>query len=242
MRALILGLALSGSALLGASVLMEHAGPPRNMVTDMIERVQPSAVHIEANVLYETGMSSRWTGSGVILTKEGLVLTNWHVADCSLPYDSFYLLVTLADGRTFVAAQVRSDINVDLALIQILDAPDLPAAPLADYEPILGQDALVLGSPLGFKKSVSRGIVSGLEREIEIRLARYMFQGPVFLSLTKKYKNLMQLDAPINPGNSGGPVVDIRGQIIGLVNAGCRGADGMGFAVSLATIKEFLKG
>jgi S1-C subfamily serine protease len=218
--------------------------PVRNERTYTISYVRHSVVDIHVVMTYltdgenPTTYEMEWGGSGLILDAQGRVLTNWHVADDQKTPIKRDYKITLADGRVFSAVFLRADMDVDLGLLQICDPPEgLWGAVLGDYDPILGQDALVFGSPRGLRGTVTHGIVSGLDREINVRLCRHL-SSPQTSVL---YKGLLQIDAPINPGNSGGPVTDLYGRVIGLVNCGGSG-DGMGFAVPLKNIKKFLNG
>jgi S1-C subfamily serine protease len=240
----VAGFLVVGATLLALSPVSvpapEDPCPIHNTKTFTISYVRNSVVDIHVILTYMTDEEKpttyelEWGGSGVIIGKAGLVLTNWHVInDQRLPIKRDYK-VTLADGRVFDAAFLRADMEMDLGLLQLSNPPDdLWEAVLADYDPVLGQDVLTFGSPRGLKGSVSHGIVSGLNREISVRLLR---REPVASVL---YKGMLQIDSPINPGNSGGPVTDTWGRVIGLVNCGGSG-DGMGFAIPIQVIHKFL--
>ena len=232
-----------GLAALGAGSTYDFQADPfsiHNTSTATVGYVKDSVVSIQVTMGYLPADGSapferKWSGSGLILSKDGEILTNWHVADDQENPVSREYRITLFDGREFQAAFVRSNMSVDLAILQILGPPqDLVVGILATYDPVMGQDVLVFGSPRGLQGSVSHGIVSALDREICVRL--YRKGGPVS-SIT--FKRLIQIDAPINPGNSGGPATDIYGRVIGLVNAG-GSSDGIGFAVSILDIRAFL--
>ena len=164
-------------------------------------------------------------GSGVIYDEAGLVLTAHHVV-------SFGDEVTVrtADDRTFTGRVVGRAPERDLAVIALPDATNLTAATIAEPNSVeVGEAAFALGSPFGFTQSVTAGIISGLDRELET---------PVGL-LT----GLIQTDAPINPGNSGGPLADAEAKVIGINTAIASmsgGNDGVGFAVPVEDFADLL--
>jgi len=247
MNKFLLSLLLVGSLVTGGALLSAGGGSytysdpcsVSNTRTATIGYVKDSVVTIHVTMTYlqegQAPFERQWLGSGIILDAAGRILTNWHVADDQQEPASRSYRIDLFDGRKLQAAFVRSDMSVDLGLLQILDPPqDLVPAVLASYLPVPGQDVLVFGSPRGLQGSVSHGILSALGREVTVNLYR---GGPPVSSVT--FKNLIQLDAPINPGNSGGPATDIYGRVIGLVNCG-GSSDGIGFAVSIEEIRAFL--
>ena len=157
-------------------------------------------------------------GSGVIIDREGLVLTNAHVVD-----RADRVQVTLADGRQLDGTVEGVDTVTDLAVVRLPATQGLRAAPLGDSEDLLPGDwAIALGNPYGLDSTVTLGIVSSLHRNIST------------LGFTDKRLELIQTDAAINPGNSGGPLINAAGEVIGLntlVRAG-PGA-GLGFAIPI---------
>jgi S1-C subfamily serine protease len=157
-------------------------------------------------------------GSGVIIDRGGLVLTNAHVVD-----QADRVQVTLADGRQVDGTVAGVDAVTDLAVVRLPSTQGLQAAPLGDSEDLLPGDwAIALGNPYGLDSTVTLGIVSSLHRNIST------------LGFTDKRLELIQTDAAINPGNSGGPLINAAGEVIGLntlVRAG-PGA-GLGFAIPI---------
>ncbi len=157
-------------------------------------------------------------GSGVIIDREGLVLTNAHVVD-----RADRVQITLADGRQLDGTVAGVDTVTDLAVVRLPATQGLRAAPLGDSEDLLPGDwAIALGNPFGLDSTVTLGIVSSLHRNIST------------LGFTDKRLELIQTDAAINPGNSGGPLINAAGEVIGLntlVRAG-PGA-GLGFAIPI---------
>jgi S1-C subfamily serine protease len=167
-------------------------------------------------------------GSGVILTSSGYILTNRHVVD-----DSQSLSVALADGRELPASIVRISDETDLALIKV-DATGLPAAAIGDSAALtVGQTAIAIGSPLGtYTETVTRGIVSGLDRQITVTNEATRRQTTL--------AGLIQTDAAINPGNSGGPLLDGAGNVIGINTAVASSAEGLGFAIPIAAASTLI--
>ena len=153
-------------------------------------------------------------GSGVIVTKDGYILTNNHVVD-----DADEVKVTLQDGREFTAKVIGRDPKTDVAVIKI-DAKDLPAVPMADSDKVeVGDVVLAIGNPFGVGQTVTTGIVSATGR------------GNLGID---DYEDFIQTDAAINPGNSGGALVDVDGRLIGINTAilsRTGGNQGIGFAI-----------
>ncbi|MFQ5542642.1 MAG: trypsin-like peptidase domain-containing protein, partial [Candidatus Binatia bacterium] len=162
-------------------------------------------------------------GSGFIINRDGFILTNNHVVE-----NSDKILVKLSDGREFQADLVGRDSKTDIALIKIDADRDLPTAPLGDSEKLeVGEWVLAIGNPFGLEHSVTSGIVSAKGRHIGA--------GP--------YDNFIQTDASINPGNSGGPLMNLRGEVVGINTAiFSRGGGniGIGFAIPVNLAKELL--
>ncbi len=154
------------------------------------------------------------TGSGVIVDSAGLVLTNNHVVE-----GADEVIVILADGREFKGDDIKTDPETDLAIIRIRGAGNLPAAKLGDSDQLrIGDWVIAIGSPFELDQTVSAGIISGQGRELSsIRRAKFL-----------------QTDAAINPGNSGGPLVNLKGEIVGINTAIATNSgsfNGIGFAV-----------
>ena len=161
-------------------------------------------------------------GSGILLDKEGHIVTNNHVVD-----DVDEIKITLADKRTFRAEVVGSDPRTDLAVIQIQGAVprDLPVAELGDSAAIRGGDwVLAFGAPLGYEQTVTAGIVSA--------------KGRTAVADPDMYPDFIQTDAAINPGNSGGPLVNVQGEVIGsntIIASRSGQSAGIGFALPVST-------
>ncbi len=153
-------------------------------------------------------------GAGVILHRDGFILTNHHVVAA---VERIY--VTLSDGRTFEAQRLGSDPQADLAVLRIRTPSPLPEVPLgSSHDLMLGEPVLAIGNPFGYDHTITRGIISALGRRVQVNEELI-------------YPDLIQTDAAINPGNSGGPLINAEGKMIGLTVAVRVGAQGIGFAI-----------
>ena len=225
-------------------VLALNSFDTHNFVSDAVKNVGPAVVRIDTerlverqqfdptlldpllrDLLGEPGMTpdrERGQGSGVIIDKNGLVLTNAHVVE---RVDN--VSVTLADGNILEGQVLGTDAVTDLALVKIDDSTSSIFAPLGNSEDLeVGDWAIALGTPYGLEKTVTLGIVSSLHRDINS------------LGFSDKRLDLIQTDAAINPGNSGGPLINSNGEVIGintLVRSG-PGA-GLGFAIPINLAK-----
>ena len=160
-------------------------------------------------------------GSGVVVRSDGVIVTNAHVIEGATDIE-----VTSADGRTLVASVVGSDPEHDLAVLKI-DADDLTAIAIGSSDQLeLGDTVVALGYPLGLGPTATQGIVSGLDRTIQVS------DGPFDAS---ELSGLLQTDAAINPGNSGGALIDSSGRLIGIntAAASASSAENIGFAVAI---------
>jgi serine protease Do len=164
----------------------------------------------------------RGVGSGVIVDGRGLVLTNHHVIERA---DRIEL--TLYDGRTFRGTVVGRDPKTDLAVVRIDTTEPLPVAVLGDSDGVqVGQWAVAIGNPFGLGHSLTAGVISGIGR------------GDLGLATFEDY---IQTDAAINPGNSGGPLLNIRGEVIGINTAINPMGRGIGFAIPINTAKDIMR-
>jgi serine protease Do len=208
-------------------------------VIDVIKNVSPSVVSItseeEVRSFSFFGITTgkqKGAGTGVIVTDDGLILTNKHVVDSD---DAIYTVIT-SDGKEFKNAKViaRDPLN-DIAFLRV-EAKGLKAATLGDSgNLVVGQRVIAIGNALGqFANSATDGIISGLGRPITA--------GDELGSTAEELSNLIQTDAAINPGNSGGPLVNIEGQVIGINTAVAGGdAQNIGFAIPINEIKSSLE-
>jgi S1-C subfamily serine protease len=190
----------------------------------VFERVSPSVVTIQAMKINKTKPQRRFetiVGSGVIIDKDGQILTNAHVVDGAAS-----LSVTLDSGQRVTARILGLDPVLDLALLRVETAGPLPAARLGDSGNVrVGDEVVAIGNPVGLDQTMTRGIVGALNR-----LLPGISDEP-----------MIQTDAPINPGNSGGPLVDRCGNVVGLNTLISEDAQSIGFAVPVNAAKQVLR-
>ncbi|NDD62780.1 MAG: PDZ domain-containing protein [Acidobacteria bacterium] len=189
----------------------------------------PGVVNITSTVIVQDWFNAypqQGNGSGSVLDKEGHILTNFHVIQ-----DAEKLEVTLSNTHNYTARVLGVDPDNDLAVIRI-DAPpaELVPVPLGDSKAVfVGQKVLAIGNPFGLDRTLTTGIVSGLSRPIRSEFTNRLIEGAI------------QTDAAINPGNSGGPLLNSRGQIIGIntmIYSPSGGSVGIGFAVPVDTARR----
>jgi S1-C subfamily serine protease len=218
-----------------------------NFIADAVERVGPSVVRIDAertlrdmpgaldHPLFKRFFEDetapivpdlperieQGTGSGFILSADGKLMTNAHVVE-----GADQVTVTLKDGRTFAGEVKGADPVTDVAVVQI-NATNLPVAPLGSTDDLTpGQWAIAIGNPLGLDNTVTAGIISALDRT------------STQVGISDKRVRFIQTDAAINPGNSGGPLLNARGEVIGMNTAIRANAQGLGFAIPIETAKR----
>ena len=219
-----------------------------NFIATAVERVGPAVVRIDAERMVAEGMpeafqnpffrrffgdelpkdgesfpdhTEQGTGSGFILTTNGQILTNAHVIEGATS-----VRVTMKDGRTFDGSVVGADSVTDVAVIQV-QATDLPMVTLGSTDNLApGQWAIAIGNPLGLDNTVTAGIISAIGRSSSQ------------VGIPDKRVQFIQTDAAINPGNSGGPLLNDRGEVIGMNTAIRANAQGLGFAIPIETAKR----
>ncbi|MFC8584279.1 S1C family serine protease [Streptomyces sp. NPDC057217] len=245
----------------GTNVAARGAGT----VAGVAEAVSPSIVEISA-----ASNSGKSTGSGVIITSDGEIVTNNHVIS-----GASEITVRLDDGKTYPAEVVGTDPDKDLALIKLKGASGLKAASLGNSEDVkVGDEVVAIGSPEGLTGTVTSGIVSALDRDVTVAKDEdqgqgqgqgrqqydprqgwpFEFGGQQFNGDTGSSKTTykaLQTDASLNPGNSGGALINMNGEIIGInsamyspssSNGSTAGSVGLGFAIPIDTVKADLDG
>src|SRR5215207_3155171 len=194
-----------------------------NAVIDVTERVGPAVVRVETGPKVRSARERGGLGSGIVISPDGLVLTNSHVVGSSKE-------IRLRDIEGFVthARVLGVDADTDLALLRADGARDLRYASLGNSKNLRrGQLVVAIGNPLGFESTVTAGVVSALGRSIRSVSGRLI-------------EDVIQTDAALNPGNSGGPLVSSRGEVIGINTAVIMGAQGICFAVASNTAQFVL--
>lgn len=218
----------------GEKIVLEES----SAVIDAVKKVSPSVVSISAKISVEDifGRQSSAEGgaTGFIITNDGLILTNKHVvSDKNASYTVF-----TADGKSYDAKILSVDPFNDLAVIKI-EASGLPVVELGDSDPDklqIGQHVIAIGNALGeFRNTVTLGVISAVERTLE---ASDPISGE-----TEKLEGLLQTDAAVNEGNSGGPLVNLKGQVVGINTAiASKGvAEGLGFAIPIDVAKSAIE-
>jgi serine protease Do len=194
------------------------------LLADLADHLKPALVHVRVRRApgKETDDDGpveprRSSGSGFVIDAGGLIVTNAHVVE-----EADWLQVRLADGRRFTGKVVGQDTRVDLALVKIDGASNLPTLPLGDSNRVrVGEFVLALGHPFGLEQSVSFGIVSRKGAPLTVAAPGFDF---------------IQTDAAINPGNSGGPLVNMAGQVVGVNSMAARNGS-IGFAIPSNLVK-----
>jgi putative serine protease PepD len=205
--------------------------PEEEIVIGVYRTVGPGVVHITSTVLSQDFLfrivPERGTGSGFIVDDRGYILTNNHVVE-----NADRLEVTLADKSKVPAQLIGRDPNNDLAVIRVtVPREKLTPLKLGDSAQLqVGQIAIAIGNPFGLDRTVTRGVVSALGRSLKADTGRQI-------------RNVIQTDAAINPGNSGGPLLNSRGEVVGINTAifsPSGGSVGIGFAIPVNTAKKLL--
>lgn len=204
-------------------------------ITEVLESVTKSVVGISKiknkgnSIFLNNSTSDLGLGTGMIVSENGYILTNWHVAGNK--YSNCY--ITLENGKSYNGSVAWADSDLDLAIVKI-NATGLQYLNLGDSDNVkLGQTTYAIGNPIGveFQRTVTSGIISGVNRTIKIEEENnesYM-------------EDLVQTDATINPGNSGGPLINTNGEVIGVNTVKINEAEGIGFAVPINIVKPIIE-
>jgi putative serine protease PepD len=193
-------------------------------VHGVLEKIGNAVVSIDVSQQGRRGQVISGAGSGFIVSDDGYVLTNNHVVD-----GASTITVTFSDGTTEDATVVGTDPTHDVAVLKIGDVHGATPLALADTSTLhVGDEVLAIGNALdlGDSPTVTLGIVSAKDRTIQTD--------------TESLSGLLQTDAAINPGNSGGPLVNAAGQVVGINTAGVSGANNIGFAIDISTVKSII--
>jgi len=198
----------------------------QSQVEEVANKISPAVVRIVSTTqiidpFFFQIIPQQGLGSGVIIRSDGLILTNNHVIA-----DATKIEVTLSNGKTYKGEVLGTDPTSDLALVKI-NATDLPTATLGDSSKAkVGEFVIAIGNPYGLDHTVTFGVISAVERNIDTG--------------DSTMYGVIQTDAAINPGNSGGPLVNLKGEVIGINTMIYQNAQGLGFAVSSNTAKRVI--
>ncbi len=193
-----------------------------------VVHITTKSVRAEPLLMIAVEIPSEGEGSGVVLDRDGHILTNYHVIDGAQE-----IRATLFDGKSYPGKEVGHDRVTDVAVVKI-DAPRESLFPIAFGDSTrlrVGQRVFAIGNPFGFERTLTTGIVSSLNRSLPSR------------TKTRTIRNVIQIDAAINPGNSGGPLIDTRGRMIGMNTAiASRTGEsaGVGFAIPVNTVARII--
>ncbi|MEG1310710.1 MAG: trypsin-like peptidase domain-containing protein [Romboutsia sp.] len=212
-------------------IVVNDDGKAQNIYHAVSDKAMPSVVGIttttiDTNNIFAIPSQSEGVGTGVIVDANGYILTNSHVVSDGQAVD---VNVLFNDGSSTKGKVLWNDKDLDLAMVKV-DKTGLTPAEFGDSGNVrTGDIAIAIGNPLGleFQKTVTQGIISGLDRTIKTEKA----------SMT----GLMQTDASINPGNSGGPLLNQKGQVIGINTAKASQAEGLGFAIPINTARPIVE-
>ncbi len=209
-----------------------------NVIIDVVDKVSPSVVAIGAtrkifnpfDPFTSPRNQSSTIGTGFVVSVKGIIVTNKHVvSDVTATYN-----IITKNGKKYSTKKIYRDPILDLAIVSIEEDTNLVALDLGNSSDLkVGQTVIAIGNALGkFTNTVTTGIVSGLGRQVDA--------GDPFSGVSESLDNLIQTDAAINPGNSGGPLLNSAGQVIGVNVATTEGAQNIGFAIPINSVKKIV--
>jgi S1-C subfamily serine protease len=227
-------------ARIGDNILPQGDDLESNFVTKAVDKAEPAVVQVNMSrnlggdvpdvlrpfwggprAVPPSARVLRGIGSGFVINSAGQILTNAHVVD-----EADTVTVSFRDGRILPGKVLGKDPVTDVAVIQV-EAEDLPTVTLGDSDRVRhGQWAIAIGNPLGLQETVTVGVISGTERS------------SADIGIPDKRVGFIQTDAAINPGNSGGPLLNARGEVIGINTAILQGSQGLGFAIPINTAQK----
>jgi serine protease Do len=217
--ALTLGGVLIGGA--GTEALAQY--PRRTPIVEAVQKTRASIVTVRVEKKTDTTTRKEIIGTGVIVDERGYVITNYHVVA-----GGDRVKVHFTDGSDLPANVLKEDPSHDLAILRVQADKKLKALPFGPSSDLMvGETVIAVGHPYGYTNTVSKGIISGLGREITMPTGDTL-------------KGIIQTDASINPGNSGGPLLNINGELIGISVAFREGAQGIGFAMNADSVQQVL--
>jgi S1-C subfamily serine protease len=219
-------------------ILFAQIDPDTNFVTAAVDKTESAVVQVNVSKTLGNGPSAfnpffgggqrvppssvvRGIGSGFVINPDGLIVTNAHVVA-----DADTVTVSFQDGRILAGKVLGKDPVTDVAVIRV-QAENLPTVVIGDSDQVRqGQWAIAIGNPLGLQETVTVGVISGVERS------------SMAIGIPDKRIGFIQTDAAINPGNSGGPLLNARGEVIGVNTAIIQGTQGLGFAIPINTAQQ----
>ncbi|MBR4110221.1 MAG: trypsin-like peptidase domain-containing protein [Clostridia bacterium] len=203
---------------------------PEIIKNSMDSIVGISILQPDANSIFSIGATNKWgLGTGVIVSENGYILTNQHLASKV----NSLVTVTLNNGNSTQGKVIWTEENLDLAIVKI-NANNLTPLPIGDSDNVIvGEEVIAIGNPIGieFQRSATKGIVSGINRTLKVEddISSVIME------------NLIQTDASINTGNSGGPLINSNGEIIGINTVKITSAEGIGFAVPINVVRPIVE-
>jgi serine protease Do len=216
----LLAIACFSASFLGA---FGQAPPRRTPIVEAVARTRDAIATLRVEKQGSFGKNAETLGTAVIVDERGYAITNRHVVAYAAKISA-----SLGDGTTLLAKVIQEDTHTDLAILK-LDGRRFTALPLGpSCDLMVGETVIAIGNPFGYVNTVSRGIISALGREVTMPGGDRIY-------------DLIQIDAAINPGSSGGPLLNIHGELIGIIVAMREGAQGIAFAIPADAVKEFLR-